>query len=149
MLRGREVILPCSSHMTWTETVRKARASETSSIMLRFILVYSTPIGELLSVLTFQRLSSQLFCGLPRCTVAPAGCARACGAPTIVRIRDRRHYWREGNRTKKFRIPLASGNGYGTQETSEFQEPQWSQTFAAATSLKDFSPSSTGGITRP
>ena len=85
-----------------------------------------------LTVLIFQRLSSQPFCGLPRCTVTPAGRARACGAPTIVRIRDRRHSWRGGNQTKKLRIPLASSSGYGTQRKSKFEEPQWLQTFAAS-----------------
>ena len=93
-------------------------------------LVYSTPI----TVLIFQRPSSQPFCGLPRCTVTPAGRARACGAPTIVRIRDRRHSWRGGNQTKKLRIPLASSSGYGTQRKSKFEEPQWLQTFAASKS---------------
>jgi len=87
-----------------------------------------------LTVLIFQRLSSQPFCGLPRCTVTPAGRARACGAPTIVRIRDRRHSWRGGNQTKKLRIPLASSSGYGTQRKSIFEEPQWLQTFAASKS---------------
>ena len=100
MLRGREVIpsLPCSSHMTWTETVRKAGASEISSAVLRFILVYSTPIGEL----NCFNFSTAQFSALLRLTAMHSVTCWPC--PCLRRPHDRAHSrqktllaWRKSN----------------------------------------------------
>ena len=84
--------------MTWTESVRKAGASEISSAVLRFILVYSTPIGEL----NCFNFSTAQFSALLRLTAMHSDTCWPC--PCLRRPHDRAHSrqktllaWRKSN----------------------------------------------------